>query len=74
MNNEDFKKIRSIVQEELEPVKRVQQEHTDKIDSLIVDMSEAQDRLDTIWEKVSVESDKTKKDIEDIKTHIGSYH
>jgi len=73
--DEDLKKIGDVVDQKinraLEPVKRTLDEHTDKLDALLADMSDAQDRLDSLWEKVSGESEQTKKDIQDIKTQIG---
>ncbi len=75
MTDEDLKKIGGIIQKEinvaLEPIKKTLDEHTDKIDALTADIHSLQDSNKAIWEEISAGAQKTKQDIESIKTHIG---
>lgn len=43
----------------------------EKADALLVDMNEVQDTTKAIWDKISLESDKTKREITEIREHIG---
>lgn len=39
--------------------------------ALVADMNELQDTTKAIWDKISLESDKTKREINEIREHIG---
>lgn len=78
MTDEDLKKIRNLVQEELEPIRKTLDNHTQKLenqdrklDALIGDVIDLQDQTKAIWDKISLDYDKNKREIDTIKEHTG---
>lgn len=47
------------------------EELSDKVGSLIVDTSDLKDQVDAIWDKISIVADKNKKEIDEVKEHLG---
>jgi hypothetical protein len=66
----DPKQFRQIIKEELEPVIKTQQEHTEKIDSLTVELHQVHQLADATLDEVRGRYNKNKKEIDEIKDHL----
>lgn len=68
MNNDDLNKIGQVVEEKinkaLEPVHQ-------KLDALTGDVINLQDQTKAIWDKISLGDDRNKREVDEIKEHLG---
>ena len=68
MNKDDFKKL---LDESLEPIKETLEDHTKRLEALAGDVHNLQDQTKAIWDKVGMGHDRNKREIDEIKTHLG---
>ncbi len=66
----DPKQLREIIKEELEPVKKTQLEHSDKIDAIIVELHQVHKLADATVDLVKGTYEKNKREIDEIKDHL----
>lgn len=59
------------VKQELGGVKQTLEDHTRRLEALTGDVHDLQDQTKTIWDKVGMGHDKNKREINEIKTHLG---
>lgn len=61
MKKSDLREIGSIIEEKLEPIKKVLDEHTDKLDALTLDMITVQKKTDALPDLYSMIKDTREK-------------
>lgn len=73
----DAKQLRSIIKEELEPIKETQKEHTNrlyrlenKVDALSGDVEQLHMDVKGIRDKEGMAHSRNKREIDEIKTHL----
>lgn len=75
MNKDDFKILLdeslTPIKEELKEVKETLEDHTKRLEALAGDTHDLQDQTKAIWDKVGMGHDRNKREIDEIKTHLG---
>jgi len=82
MTTDDFKKLldESLkplkedlhgVKEDLKSVKETLKDHTSRLEALAGDVYDLQDQTKAIWDKVGMGHDRNKREIDEIKAHLG---
>ncbi len=59
------------VKEELKGVKETLKDHTQRLEALAGDVHDLKDQTKAIWDKVGMGHDRNKREIDEIKTHLG---
>lgn len=55
----------------LDSIQQTLNEHGDKLDAIVSDVVDLQNRADTVWKKISIDFKKTKDEVREIKGHLG---
>lgn len=67
----DPKQLRKIIKEELEPVIKTQEEHSQKIDAITVELHQVHKLADATLDVVKGRYEKNKREIDEVKDHLG---
>ena len=66
-----IKDQQSVINEKLDGLDEKTERVEDKLDALTADVMDLQDQTKAIWDKISLEDDKNKREINEIKEHLG---